>query len=65
MTPSEMAKELNLPLETIRKRLTRTGCKPLTKEAVYAISDFEKIKVAPMGRPPKTIKKPKFKKSKK
>ena len=56
MTISEMAIELNLPLETIRKRLLRTGCKPITKEAIYTRADFEKIKVAPMGRPPKKDK---------
>ena len=59
MTITEMARELNLPLETIRKRLLRTGCKPITKEAIYTRADFEKIKVAPMGRPPKKDKAPK------
>ena len=52
MTATEMAKELNLPLATVKQRLRRTGCKPFCQEALYTNDDFEKIKIASMGRPP-------------
>ena len=59
ITATEMAKELNLPLATVKQRLRRTGCKPFCQEALYTSTDFEKIKVAPMGRPFKeTVTKP-------
>jgi len=51
ITATEMAKELNLPLATVKQRLRRAGCKPFCQEALYTHSDFEKISVAPMGRP--------------
>ena len=53
MTATEMSKELNLPLATVKQRLRRAGCKPFCQEALYTRSDFEKIKVSSMGRPPK------------
>ena len=53
MTLSEMSKELNIPVNTLRQRITRLGIKPLTKEALYTHSDFEKIKDVTMGRPKK------------
>ena len=61
ITASEMAKELNLPLATVKQRLRRAGCKPFCQEALYTQTDFEKISVAPMGRPfkkPETETKP-------
>jgi hypothetical protein len=54
MTISEMADELKLPRDTVKRRILRHGFKPLTKDAVYDRSVFEVIKVAePVGRPPK------------
>ena len=53
MTATEMSKELNLPLATVKQRLRRAGCKPFCQEALYTRADFERIKVASMGRPPK------------
>jgi len=55
ITASEMAKELNLPLATVKQRLRRAGCKPFCQEALYTQTDFEKISVAPMGRPFKKL----------
>jgi hypothetical protein len=56
LTPTEMSKELNLPSSTVKQRLRRAGCKPFCQEALYSKADFEKIKVAPMGRPKKESK---------
>ena len=53
MTATEMSKELNLPLATIKQRLRRAGIKPFCQEALYTSADFEKIKDVTMGRPPK------------
>ena len=55
MTISEMAGKLKLPRDTIKRRLLRAGCKPITQEALYTEDDFEKIcNVPPVGRPKKT-----------
>jgi predicted ArsR family transcriptional regulator len=54
MTLSEMSKELNIPVNTLRQRITRLGIKPLTKEAIYSRADFERIKDVAMGRPKKS-----------
>ena len=56
MTATEISKELNLPLATVKQRLRRAGIKPFCQEALYTRADMEKIKVAPMGRPPKKDK---------
>jgi len=54
MTVSEMAEQLELPLATVKKRLLRAGCKPITMEAIYAVEDFEAIRNVPArGRPRK------------
>ena len=54
MTISEMADKLNLPRDTVMRRILRGGYKPLTKDALYAIDVFEAIKDVPSrGRPPK------------
>jgi hypothetical protein len=55
LTVSELAEKLELPIETVKKRLTRAGIKPLSHEAVYPASALEVIREAPIGRPPKTI----------
>jgi hypothetical protein len=54
MTVSEMAKALNLPLDTVKKRLLRAGRKPFSQEALYTKEDFEAIRDVPgPGRPHK------------
>jgi predicted ArsR family transcriptional regulator len=64
MTISEMAKALNVPPATVKKRLLRAGRKPFSQEALYTEDDFEAIRNVPgRGRPPKakpeTVDKPK------
>jgi len=54
MTISEMAKELKLPRDTIKRRLLRAGRKPFSQEALYTEEDFEAIRNVPgKGRPKK------------
>jgi hypothetical protein len=54
MTISEMAKVLDIPLATVKKRLLRAGRKPFSQEALYTNDDFEAIRNVPgRGRPPK------------
>lgn len=66
LTVSEMADKLKLPIATVKKRLLRAGCKPITQEALYTEEDFEKIRdVKPVGRPPKAKPEAKTKKGKK
>ena len=55
-TVQEMSSILGESTNTINKRLFRLGIKPVARDALYTSSDFEKIKVAPMGRPPKKDK---------
>jgi hypothetical protein len=54
MTIAEMAEKLNLPRDTVMRRILRGGYKPLTKDAVYAMDVFDAIRnVRGRGRPPK------------
>jgi predicted ArsR family transcriptional regulator len=53
MTITEMAKRLKIPPRTVERRIQRAGIKPLTKEALYPLDTFDKIKEVKMGRPPK------------
>jgi hypothetical protein len=57
MTIAEMSEKLNLPRDTVKRRILRGGYKPLTKDAIYANEVFEAIKNSPgKGRPPKKPK---------
>jgi len=54
LTPSEMAEKLGIPVNTLRKRITRLGIKPLSQEAVYDFDVLEKLRnVKPKGWPKK------------
>jgi hypothetical protein len=54
MTISEMAEKLNLPRDTIMRRVLRGGYKPITKDALYSKEVFEAIRSVPgRGRPKK------------
>jgi hypothetical protein len=54
MTISEMAEKLNLPRDTVMRRILRGGYKPITKDALYAEEVFAAIKDVPgKGRPKK------------
>ena len=56
LTISEMAEKLNLPRDTVMRRILRGGYKPLTKDAVYAVEIFEAIRNVPgKGRPRKAV----------
>ena len=59
MTISEMAGKLKLPRDTIKRRLLRAGCKPITQEALYTEDDFEKIRNVPGKGRPKKVAEPK------
>jgi IS30 family transposase len=54
MTITEMAENLNLPRDTVMRRILRGGYKPITKDATYSQEVFEAIRnVPPRGRPSK------------
>jgi hypothetical protein len=54
LTLSEISKELNIPVNTLRQRLTRLGIKPITKEAIYAPDVLNILNsVSSPGRPKK------------
>jgi hypothetical protein len=52
-TIREMAEKLELPEHTVQVRVSRAGIKPITREAIYPPDTLERIREAPMGRPPK------------
>jgi hypothetical protein len=52
-TVADMAKMLDIPIETIKTRIKNKSIKPLTRDALYAAGDFEKIKNVKIGRPSK------------
>jgi hypothetical protein len=53
LTISEMATILGIKPHSVTVRLNRAGIKPVTQEALYALSALEVIKDAKRGRPPK------------
>jgi hypothetical protein len=52
-TVREMAAELGIPEHTVQVRVSRAGIKPITREAIYPPDTLDRIREAPMGRPPK------------
>jgi predicted ArsR family transcriptional regulator len=54
LTLSEMSKNLGIPVNTLRQRITRLGIKPLTQEAIYSPEVQDMLKNVRMGRPRKT-----------
>jgi hypothetical protein len=54
LTVSEIAKLLNIPVQTAARRIERAGIKPITREAVFPFDTPEKIRDAnKRGRPAK------------
>jgi predicted ArsR family transcriptional regulator len=53
MTVSEIAKELKISVDAVRKRIETAGIQPITREALYAHSIVEELREVKMGRPPK------------
>jgi len=53
MTVSEIAKELDISVDAVRKRIETAGIKPITREALYDKSVLPIINSVKMGRPKK------------
>ena len=53
-TVSEMSEKLNVPVNTLRQRISRLGIKPLTQEAVYDFDVLNKLRDVKRGAPKKT-----------
>jgi predicted ArsR family transcriptional regulator len=62
LTLSEISEKLDIPVNTLRQRMTRLGIKPITKEALYSESVITILENVKMGRPKmpetKLVKKP-------
>jgi len=54
MTVSEIAVELEISVDAVRKRIETAGIQPITREAIYDPSIVEKIRNVRMGRPRKS-----------
>ena len=52
-TIRELAGELGIPTNTVKQRVFQAGIKPITREAIYPPDTLDRIRNAPMGRPPK------------
>jgi hypothetical protein len=52
-TINEMSLELGIPPNTVKQRVFQAGIKPITREAIYPPDTLDRIREAPMGRPPK------------
>jgi hypothetical protein len=55
-TLTEMAEWSGEHQRTIERRVQRAKIKPITREAIYPIGTYEKIKDIKMGRPKKDTK---------
>jgi hypothetical protein len=65
ITLSEISKELNVPVNTLRQRISRLGIKPITQEAIYAPEVLEILRNVPgRGKPKKQVTPEKEKPSK-
>jgi len=53
MTVSEIAKELEISVDAVRKRIETAGVKPITREAVYDRAVLKILANVKMGRPKK------------
>jgi predicted ArsR family transcriptional regulator len=53
MTVSEIAQELKISVDAVRKRIETAGVQPITREAVYDPKVLEILRSVRMGRPPK------------
>ncbi|MDR0759580.1 MAG: hypothetical protein LBF74_05650 [Treponema sp.] len=57
-TLKELAKELGISEHTAHMRVNRAGIEPLFRGAIYPPDTLDRIREAPMGRPPKKPEKP-------
>jgi transcriptional regulator with XRE-family HTH domain len=53
-TLKELAEALGIPEHTAHMRISRAGIDPLFRGAIYPPDTLDRIREAPMGRPPKT-----------
>ena len=53
MTVSEIAAELKISVDAVRKRIETAGIQPITREAIYDPAIVDQIRSVRMGRPPK------------
>jgi predicted ArsR family transcriptional regulator len=53
MTVSEIAKELKISVDAVRKRIETAGIVPISREAVYDKNVVKILKAIKMGRPKK------------
>jgi len=53
MTVSEIAVELGISIDAVRKRIETAGIQPITREAIYDPAIVDKIRNVRMGRPKK------------
>jgi len=58
ITLSIISKELKVPVNTLRQRVTRLGIKPITQEAIYAPEVLEKLRSVPGRGKPKKLETP-------
>jgi predicted ArsR family transcriptional regulator len=56
MTVSEIAKELKISVDAVRKRIETAGIMPISREAVYDKNVVKILKDVKMGRPKKAAK---------
>jgi hypothetical protein len=52
-TLEELSKVLNVPENTVQQRLHRARIDPVFRGSVYPLDALDRIREAPMGRPPK------------
>jgi transcriptional regulator with XRE-family HTH domain len=57
-TLKELAKALGISEHSVHMRISRAGIKPITREAIYPPDTLDRIREAPMGRPPKKPEEP-------
>jgi hypothetical protein len=55
-TLKELAEFLEIPEHTAHMRISRAGIEPLFRGAIYPPDTLDRIREAPMGRPPKKSK---------
>ena len=56
-TIRELAQELGIKENAVKQRVFKARIKPIVREAIYPPDTLDKIREAPMGRPPKKAKK--------
>jgi transcriptional regulator with XRE-family HTH domain len=55
-TIKELARELGIKENAVKQRVFKAKITPIIREAIYPPDTLERIREAPMGRPPKKPK---------